>query len=196
MILPGHETIHWSALSQIQRFFDDGGSVIATGKLPSKAAEFGKDGEVVKIVEAMFGKGHSVSGENMISIRRNDRGGRAIRLAKLTAGNLRQALDSAQAVPDVDFASGTALRYIHKAADGQQVYFFANLDPRLSGSTAILRGHHQLEAWDPHGGKISPIPVQHLTRNGVNVTTVRLELAHLKSIFLVSKDSPNPGMPR
>ena len=187
MILPGHETIHWSALKQIQNFFDQGGSVIATGKLPSKSAEFGKDREVAEAIGTMFGITGSAPEGRVISVRRNDRGGRAIRLHELSSASLRQALDATQTIPDVSFAPGTALRYIHKSANGRHVYFFANLDPRLSGSTVTLRGHHELEAWDPHTGKIRPIPVNHVTRDGNGITTVSLELPHLKSVFLVTK---------
>jgi alpha-L-rhamnosidase len=189
MILPGHETIHWSALKQIQNFFDQGGSVIATGKLPSKSAEFGKDREVADAIEAMFGKTGSAPEGGAISVRRNDRGGHAIRLHELTAGSLLQALDTTQTIPDVSFAPGTALRYIHKTANRRHVFYFANLDPRLSGSTVTLRGHHQLEAWDPHTGNIRPIPVNHVMRDGDDITTLRLELPHLKSVFLVTNQA-------
>lgn len=190
MIVPGHKTIAWSSLKQIQSFFDQGGSVIATGTLPSKSAEFGKDREVVDAIEAMFGKTDSALEGGKITVRRNDRGGHAIRLHELTAKSLREALDATQTIPDVSFAPGTSLRYIHKNADGRHVFYFANLNPELSGSTATLRGHHQLEAWDPHTGGIRPLHANHVTRDGNDMTEVRLELPHLKSVFLVTNQAP------
>ena len=55
LILPGQTTISLAALRQIKAFWDAGGKVIATTKLPSKSAEFGGDQEVVQIIEEMFG---------------------------------------------------------------------------------------------------------------------------------------------
>ena len=55
VILPGQTTISLPALRQIKAFWDVGGKVIATTKLPSKSAEFGGDAEVVRIIEEMFG---------------------------------------------------------------------------------------------------------------------------------------------
>lgn len=59
MILPGETTIRLEALKKIKQFYDNGGKVIATTKLPSKASEFGKDAEVVKIIKEMFGVSES-----------------------------------------------------------------------------------------------------------------------------------------
>ena len=66
--------------------------------------------------------------------------------------------------------SATALRYIHKLADRRHLYFFANLDPRIAESVAILRGRHNLEAWDPHTGSIGPVESKHFTRKGIDFT--------------------------
>lgn len=72
-------------------------------------------------------------------------------LARLSADALRQALEAARPVCDVAFQPGQALRYIHKCRDNQHIYFFANLDPKLSECALTLRGRHDLEAWNPHG---------------------------------------------
>lgn len=187
LILPGHKTIRWSSLQQIQAFFEQGGSVIATGQLPSKSAEFGHDNDVRRSVEAVFGPTHSSAAASRV-MRRNDRGGCAIRLTALSAGNLRAALAAARPDYDVTFAAGTALRYIHKVANGRHIYFFANLNPRLAESVATLRGRHKLEVWDPHTGSLGAADFQPATRNGIDFTDVRLKLPHRKSVFLVSAD--------
>lgn len=57
---------------------------------------------------------------------------------------------------DVSFEPGAALRYIHKTRNGQHVYLFANLNPKLAESAVTLRGRHELEAWDPHTEGFSP----------------------------------------
>ena len=54
-LIPGSRTIPWSSLRKIKEFFDHGGKVIATTRLPDTAAEPGKDAEVRQGVAAMFG---------------------------------------------------------------------------------------------------------------------------------------------
>ena len=56
-VIPGSRTIHWSSLKKIKEFYDNGGKVIATTRLPDTSAEFGKDAEVREAVAAMFGAG-------------------------------------------------------------------------------------------------------------------------------------------
>lgn len=55
VIIPGSRAIHWSSLKKIKEFYDNGGSVIATTRLPESSAEFGKDKEVKETIAAMFG---------------------------------------------------------------------------------------------------------------------------------------------
>jgi hypothetical protein len=58
-IIPGSRAIHWSSLKKIKKFYDNGGKVIATTRLPEASAEFGKDAEVKKAILAMFGSAGS-----------------------------------------------------------------------------------------------------------------------------------------
>lgn len=54
-VIPGSRAIHLSSLKKIKEFYDNGGKVIATTRLPDTSAEFGKDKEVQEIIAAMFG---------------------------------------------------------------------------------------------------------------------------------------------
>lgn len=187
VILPGHKTVRWSSLWKIKEFFERGGHVIATGQLPTKSAEFGHDDDVMRMIDDMFGPAVTASAtQSDVTVRRNGRGGSAMRLGTLSAESLREALDAAIADYDVTFEPGTALRYIHKLWNGRHVYFFANLNPELDGSSVTLRGRHDLEAWDPHTGSIEPVECTHSTRSGTEFTHIRLQLPCLKSVFLVS----------
>jgi len=188
LILPGHKTIHAPSLAKIRAFYDQGGTVIATGELPSKSAEFGRDADVQRTVAALFGSSPAATESAApFEMRRNARGGCAIRLRQLEAAALREALDAARSVYDVVFEPGQALRYIHKTRSGRQIYFFANLEPGRVGSVVTLRGRHQLEAWDPHTGRIQPIEATYSSREGTARTQVQLALPHLQSVFLVSR---------
>lgn len=186
LILPGHKTIHWSSLRKIQAFYDHGGRVIATGQIPSKSAEFGHDADVVRTVQTLFGPTDS-SGESPGPFRavRNAKGGCALRLRALDAGSLRAALDEAQSGYDVRFEPGRAMRYIHKLWDGRHVFFFANLNPRLTETTVTIRGRHEFEAWDPHTGAVAAMEARHVVREGTDFTVIGLKLPHLRSVFLL-----------
>jgi len=54
-VIPGSRAIHWSSLKKIKEFYDSGGKVIATTRLPDTSAEFGKGKEVQEAIAAMFG---------------------------------------------------------------------------------------------------------------------------------------------
>jgi hypothetical protein len=187
LVLPGHKTISWSSLEKVKAFYDHGGSVIATGQLPFQSAEFGHDEDVVRTVAALFGPAvpETDEAENVV-IRRNRRSGCAIHLRALTAQTLRTALDATQTVPDVVFELDQVLRYIHKCWGGRHIYFFANLNSKRATCTVTLRGRRDLEVWDPHTGKIQPVPATHGSRSGTDFTRIQLPLPYLRSLFLVS----------
>jgi len=55
IIIPGGEVVSWSNLQKIQKFYDEGGRVIATTQLPFKSSEFGHDDGVRHTIATMFG---------------------------------------------------------------------------------------------------------------------------------------------
>jgi len=182
LVLPGHKTIHWSNLRKIKEFYDRGGKVIATGCVPSKSAEFGHDEDVVRTVETMFGTDAANAG-----IKRNNQGGMAVGLKSLDATSLRNALDAALAVYDVEYESNAALRYIHKIKDDTHIYLFANLGAAPIDTHVRLRGRLQLEAWDPHTGEIATIPCTHEVEARDDVTRIGLTLPARRSVFLLGR---------
>ena len=54
-VIPGSTTINVSNLRKLKAFYDQGGQVIATTRLPDTAAEHGSDSEVRELVTAIFG---------------------------------------------------------------------------------------------------------------------------------------------
>ncbi len=191
LVLPGSKTIAAGTLAKIRKFYEAGGKVIATTRLPHKSAEFGADEKVRTAVRAIFGVDPQgpVAGEIKAS---NARGGKACFIARPSPGALRKALDDAAAVYDVEFDSvpalaGGNLSYIHKVRDGKGIYFFANSSNTAVDTQVGLRGKHQLESWDPHTGAIGPAEFTRVTEDGQDVTRVRLHLPPVRSLFLVEK---------
>jgi hypothetical protein len=183
LVLPGHKTIRWSSLRKIMAFFDAGGTVIATGALPAKSAEFGHDEDVTRTIAALFG--------TQTPVARNANGGAAICLKTLNAATLREALDLARGVYDVEVEGKDVLRYIHKIKDGIHIYLFANLSGKPVDAHARLRGRMDLEIWDPHTGRVTPAEFSRETKAGGDVTRVRLTLSPTKSIFILGQAAPS-----
>jgi hypothetical protein len=80
-----------------------------------------------------------------------------------------------------------ALTYIHKVKDGRDIYFFANSSPKDVDTKVVLRGHKALTIWNPHTGAQEPAEVTPGDANGQPITTVRLKLASVLSLFFVGE---------
>lgn len=190
-ILPGSRAIHASTLRKIKRFYDNGGKVIATTRLPDMSAEFGKDAEVREIVAAMFGTNLVSLGEAALASI-NARRGRAYFIASPNAAAIKAALDDALPVYDVAFENdievkGGNLSYIHKVLDGRHVYFFGNSSDTPVDAAVRLRGKHKLQSWDPHTGKMSDGESTVVSEKGSDATRLRLKLDPVRSVFMVGE---------
>jgi hypothetical protein len=209
-IIPGSTAIALGNLEKIKAFFDNGGRVIATTVLPSRSAEFGKDGEVARIVEHIFGAeaaragasivAHEPDGDQGESIapgaprwfaHSNDAGGKAWFVPSPDAAILKQVLDEALTVYDVAFESdpaiqGGSLSYIHKVMGGRDVYFLANSSDAAVETCLRLRGKMEPELWDPHTGVIRDAEYTHEMLAGEEITRIPLVLPPVRSLFIVA----------
>jgi hypothetical protein len=190
VILPGAKVMAAGTLRKVAAFYDAGGAVIATGRLPDQSAEPGLDGEVRALVEHIFGANRT----STPSIHTNANGGRAWFIGAASPAVLQPVLDQALDVHDVRFdplpvVEAGNLTYLHKVSGNRQVYFFANSSETAVQTQVCLRGSLDLELWDPHTGQRSAIEAEHQQSSGQNVTRARLELAAGKSLFLVGKQS-------
>jgi len=187
LVLPGSKAVHLSNLQKIKRFYDSGGTVVATTQLPEHSAEFGKDRQVREAVASIFGPPEGRSD----SVRTNANGGKAYFLPGPTPPALKAVLDDAIPVYDVRFeqdhaVSGGNLSYLHKVVEGRDVYFFANSSGTAVDGHVRLRGKLRLQQWDPHTGRIDEAELSHVATAGEDVTRVRLVLGPVQSRFLVS----------
>ncbi len=191
-IVPGSTTISVSNLQKIKAFYDGGGRVIATTRLPDRSAEFGRDAEVRQIVSEMFGPAETPI-ESGLRKHANTAGGQSWFAPEPSAAVLRAILAEALPVPDVawetvpDVAGGN-LSYIHKVVEGREVYFVANSSDTPIETHVRLRGAMKLEQWDPQTGKIAAVEGARLTEHGQPVTRVTLSLGPVQGTFLVGQD--------
>jgi hypothetical protein len=185
-IIPGSRCINVATLRRIKQFYDQGGTVIATTRLPDSAAELGADDEVRQLVTAIFG--------DQKACRRNGKGGKAWFIASPQAAALKAALD--EALPDGDVViaqeltvNGGNFSYIHKVKEGKSLYFFANSSDAEVDAWVALRGKLAPELWNPHDGKRGPAEVEEVVGKEGPVTRVHVKLPPVRSLFLVADDT-------
>ena len=94
----------------------------------------------IREFEVHHNDGPNLAHSEALIVRQGAHGGRTIYLNTPNESSLRQALDQALQVYDVDMMGTGKLRYIHRVMDDSEIYYFANLDDRQSESTVRLRG--------------------------------------------------------
>jgi hypothetical protein len=186
--------------------------VIATGLLPTRSAEFGKDKEVQQAIADVFG----VSPDEPLKadvrraqdrqnfyvfwyyIKKNKAGGQALFLPSTNPWLTDFALKQVLPLRDVDIQEPMgalrrgneyegALTYIHKVKNGHDIYFFANSSSKAIDTKVVLRGKKVLRIWNPHTGGQEAAELTPAEANGQPVTTVRLVLPAVSSLFFIQE---------
>jgi hypothetical protein len=192
IILPAGKVVSYPALKKLQRFYEQGGKIIATGLLPSKSAEFGRDADVRAIVKQMFKTDAGQMPANATS-HKNAKGGLVLFLPVADSVSLATALNEVAPTPDVLLENTSAansetgkLSYLHKTKDGRDIYYIANSTTKPVNTFIKLRGRLNLETWDPNTGEKATIKyVSYVKIKGVYYTRVSLALQAVRSVFLV-----------
>jgi hypothetical protein len=114
-------------------------------------------------------------------------GSSAIYLNSPNETNLRQALDKAFKLYDVEIEGNQQLRHLHRVNGTTHVYFFANIGDTTADAVVRLRGKIKPEAWDPHTGRISVPEYSQTVEGDRPVTKVRLTLSPVHSVFIIGE---------
>jgi hypothetical protein len=102
--------------------------------------------------ETHLDDGPNLTHSDSLIVQNGRKGSHAIYLNSPNESNLRQALDNAIKVYDVELEDNAKLRYIHKVKGKTDVYFFANIGDKAADASVRLRGIIKPESWDPHTG--------------------------------------------
>ena len=185
LIIPSCKTISISNLQKIKAFYERGGSIVFTTRLPSVAVEKGKNEEIANLIKSIFPNEKNNDGV----IFSNNTGGKVLFISKPEEKNLRQYLTEINSDYDVDYPVNEDIRYIHKVIEGQDVFYFANIGSESVDLPVTLRGKLKLQSWDPHTGNISDLQTESnfndMTR--INTTSGRLSLKAYQSVFWIEK---------
>lgn len=203
LILPGQTVISLKALQKIKAYYDNGGVVIATSLLPSKAAELTgneketliNDRKVREIISEMFGIDSSKPmPEGVSEIKANKNNGRTVFIRKPDGKLLAETLEKLDISADVMFegnpsptSGGGMFSYIHKQKDNQDIYYFANSSDDMVETFAEVKGKINPELWNPETGESTLIKdVSYSKKNGQDYTRFPLKLKAVSSTFVVS----------
>jgi len=216
LLLPGEKVIPWASLKKIKDFYEHGGKVIATTRLPEQSAEVGHDAAVQSAIAEMFGPVPAYVPPSVppaepdrkspiivlpeteyaatpFQTRTNRNGGKAYFASQPTVATLQAILDDALPVADVAFdpnlrvsSGGGALSYLHKQKDGREIHFFANSSDDTVDTFVRLRGDLKPQLWNPHTGEKMPAEVTHVQAHGQTVTRLHLKLAPVTSVFAIA----------
>lgn len=209
LILPGGETLSADAAKKILEFYRNGGTVIATSKLPLKSAEFNRDKEVTDMVYEVFGISDinpmtaevTIIADEFVSYFKNSNksGGHAYFLPRPILRVVTNVLKEALPVKDVDIQeaplwplkTGTAydgsFTYTHKVKDGKDIYYFTNSGDKAVDTKVVLRGAKNLEIWNPHTGETQKLDATKSDMNGQAVTTAKLVIAPVSAVVFVGE---------
>ena len=185
IVVPSCATISLSNLKKVADFFNSGGTVIFTTRLPRKSAETGEDQAVADLVRSIFPGGESEAG----LLKKNSAGGMACFLPSPDGQKLSEVLAGTGIVFDVAYPSHPEVQYIHKIIDGRDVFYFANVGGSSIETEVELRGRNNVEEWDPHTGAIRKRQAVFMenTDPGRSVTKVKLSLKPYHSCFWVGE---------
>jgi len=185
IIVPSCAVISVSNLRKIVDFYNSGGTVIFTTRLPRLSAEMGKDAEVARLIGSVFPGGESEAGR----FKKNAAGGTACFIPGPDGRALTDVLTETGITFDVSYPSQPDLQYIHKVVDGRDVLYFANIGGSHIEAEVDLRGRLRLEEWDPHTGEVRERPVDFADDKnpGACLTRVKLDLTPYHSCFWVGK---------
>lgn len=217
LIMPSSRVLSVEALKKIKAFYEAGGKILATNQLPNKSAEFGRDDELVSIIQNIFGINSLETMPSKQVVTSNQQGGKAIFLPSAEKDLLAKAIDSLLPDPDVRIGMVNHLNqpdvlhrpllgvdeyrnlpseklgmfsYIHKQKKGKEIYFFANSTNHPINTKVTIKGNLTLESWNPYIGTFGEkIDVKHEKGDdGLTYTTFVLNLSPIDSIFIIGNN--------
>lgn len=176
LVLPATDTLPLDAWKSVQRFWRDGGIVIAVGALPANDGRVFPSPHVQRIARELFGSGQP---PNIVT---NRAGGAGIALPYGMLALVPKMLD---ALLERDAASEDAqspIKITRRRIDGHDVYFAIN-DSDAAWRGALRFRDGVSEQWDPASGAITPVAAG---------TRVPLQLGPYGAMFFRTRQAAAP----
>ena len=189
LIVPPVEVIPWGTLSKALAFFQQGGTLLAYGFLPTQSATPGKS---AADIAALRGEIWGAAAPGLVACKTNAAGGRSYLLPdKPTPEQLQQVLAGDAGIhPTLEVIKGETdhwLHVLHRVKEGRDVFFITNQnhlgEPRAFRFRVTAKG--EPECWDPMRNEITTPRSRRLTPDSVEID---LTLAPLESTLLVFRE--------
>ena len=170
IVLPPMKVIARAAIARIRRFYDQGGTVVAYGSLPSGSTDQGwNDPQVTDPIRAIFGAARDARQDTS---NRNSQGGQAFFIARDLEGVTAAISRARQSDFQVSQGPAERLYYLHRVKDDRDLYWIANDDPETRKFELSLAASGAPEQWDPDRGTRRVLP--YAVKDGRTVLTVEL----------------------
>jgi hypothetical protein len=193
LVVPPVEVIPYATLAKAREFFNQGGTVVAHGFLPTKSATLGKTAaDIAALRRAIWGD----AAPGLAVCNTNTAGGRTYLLPEQpTPEQWQQVLaGDANIHPTLEVLEGKTdhwLHVLHRVKEGRDVFFIANQnalgDPRAFRFRITAKGDP--ECWDPMRNEITKAPTRRISPDTIEID---LTLAPLESILLVFRADTRP----
>lgn len=178
IVLPPMTTIRTETLEKIKEFYENGGTVVAFGRLPDASAENGRDDpNIQSLLKDIFGAD--------LTHKENKQGGKAF---FLTGDESRISETISNAISQDVVASEKEVYHTHQKVDELDVYFLFNTRPEKRRISFSFRGYGEPEIWDAFTGGARPV---HRFEMQGERTKVRLDMEPYAGVILVFAPSQN-----
>ncbi len=183
LILPNLERMEVSALVRVAAYCRGGGTVVATRRLPGRAAGMAAEGDrdgLRRLIDEIFGRDPEPGVPHPCGL------GRGLFLSEdRDAGPALRGI----VVPSVRFSPRPpTVGFVHRRLEKQDLYFFLNVGPDAAAFTAEFPGPaRSLEVWDALGGSI-----RRIADRAVRMT---FNLAPRESVFVVAGGRTDGALP-
>jgi hypothetical protein len=186
VVLPGVDTLPERAWTNLARFAESGGVVIALGSRPLNSEREFPSAPVAALGRTLFGEGTAPG------IRTNAAGGGGVFLPQgfeaLLVPTLKRVLGA-----DVDLSGPSdVMRLTHRRIDGQDVWFLANDSATNWAGEVRIRGAGRTERLDPASGAIvrfDPIAGSRIELGPYGAQLFRSETARLAARLPLQPDA-------
>lgn len=146
LVLPDVKALHHETLLKIQKFYQKGGIVIATGSLPKATSKFGENSvEVEAILNELF-KSSIKDGKGIFE----------------ADSKKIPELISQLILPDFKVSTGKG-KVLHRKIGTQDLYMVMNIE---KGSELFFRSKGKVERWDAKNATIVSQPILRQTNEG------------------------------
>ncbi len=184
LILPNLEHMEVPALARVEAYCRGGGIVVATRRLPDKAAGAAAardQAELKRLLVEIFGR------DPKPGVPHSCGRGRGLFLSEdRDAGPALRGI----VVPSVRFSSRPAtIGFVHRRLENRDLYFFLNVGPDAAAFTAEFPGPaRSLEIWDALDGSI-----RRIADSAIRTT---FNLAPRESVFVVAGGRTDGALPK